>query len=65
MGELKNRSAAQRRQILLKAAPQIQALYKKLNKTSRLGLDDVDKDVAGEALKFYNSVSQTAGLCAC
>jgi len=56
LGELKDRSAARRQRILLKAAPQIQALQKKLSKASRLGLEKVEPSTAKEALKFYNAV---------
>jgi hypothetical protein len=56
LGELKERSAARRQRILLEAAPQINALQKKLSKSSRLGLETVEASTAEEALKFYNAV---------
>ena len=56
LGELKDRAEARRQRILLEAAPQIQALQKKLSKSSRLGLENVDPTTAEAALKFYNDV---------
>lgn len=56
LDKVKDKSAARRQKVLLKAAPQIQALRKKLIKMSCVGLEDIEEDIGGEALKFYNSV---------
>ena len=56
LGQLKDRSAARKQKMLLEAAPQIQALQKKLSKSSRLGLETLEPSAAEEALKVYNAV---------
>ena len=56
LGELKDRAEARRKKILLDAAPQIQALHKKLSKSSLKGLEDLDSATAAATLKFYNDV---------
>lgn len=55
LGELKDKAAARRQRVLLKAAPVIQDHFVNLSQWSREGLGDVDQSVRNEALALYRT----------